>query len=96
MIIHRSLEDRLAHNISANGTSVFHDHGIVDIPGRGLFTSIVNALEVGAGVLMDLLQSDSRDRVDTLDSHLRQDIGLAPKSASVGRGPYDYQGPGYL
>ena len=89
-------EDRLAHDLSANGTSILHDNEIGHFPGYGLFVLASNFVTRGAAILKQVLQADDQDRVGALENHLRRDIGLAPTGSRVASGLYYDQGSNYL
>ncbi len=96
MSIYVQNEDRLAHDLSANGTSVLHANEFGHFPGYGLFTLLSKSVALTAAVLKQSLQADQLDRIGSLADHMRRDIGLVPTNAKVGGALYYDQGSHYL
>ena len=73
-------EDRLAHDLSANGTSILHDNEIGHFPGYGLFVLASNFVTRGAAILKQVLQADDQDRVGAWKIICAATLALPPQA----------------
>ncbi len=86
MAFHKQIEPQLVQDISANGATALRNTDIADLQHHQPFAIISDAMAVVAAAAKRAFPAKRLARLDSLDDHLRRDIGLGPISGSSGHG----------